>query len=82
MSLTEDEARTKWCPMVRHSGDGANMPERDAECVGAACMMWRWHEPWTSSVEEGQGGDLVLRLSRKPDEPKRGYCGLAGKPEP
>ncbi len=50
-------------------------------CIGSACMMWRWHEPWTSSAEEGVGGDLVLRLSRKPGEPKRGFCGLSARPE-
>jgi hypothetical protein len=104
-ALTEDEAKTKWCPEARvkwakRNGDGNNWSTRDGDpafnvvrieragdeyhvgsCVGSSCMMWRWHEPWTSSTEEGVGGDLVLRLSRKPGEPKRGFCGLAGRPE-
>jgi hypothetical protein len=99
--LTEDEAKTKWCPMVRlvvaerDGSDGAGVnfnrtairntseygTPHAAMCIGAGCMMWRWHEPWTSATEEGVGGDLVLRLSRKPGEPKRGFCGLAGRPE-
>jgi hypothetical protein len=101
MTLTEAEAKTKWCPQARiiagevslggkvsfQGGQTAFNVAMDTDngnrsymgvCAGSACMMWRWHEPWTSSTEEGQGGDLVLRLSRKPGEPKRGFCGLAG----
>jgi hypothetical protein len=97
VSLTEAEAKTKWCPHVRYLSvfrdeDGkretAGCFNRGYDdtgldrslCIGDACMMWRWHEPWTSSTEEGVGGDLVLRLARKPGEPKRGFCGLAGRP--
>jgi hypothetical protein len=36
-------------------------------------------DPWTSQTEERVGGDIVLRLKRKPGEPKIGYWGLAGK---
>jgi hypothetical protein len=40
------------------------------DCTGKDCMSWRWYDP------------LVDPASGKP-EPKsrRGYCGLAGKPE-
>lgn len=68
--VTEDKAKTKWCPMVRSSrgplggtgsvnvipgGDGA--PMRD-KCIASGCMMWRHH---------GMG------------HMNTGYCGLAGK---
>lgn len=99
-AITEAEAKTKWCPMVRlavserDGSDGSSVSfnrtairntsdygtPHAAICAASACMMWRWHEPWTSSTEEGVGGDLVLRLSRKPGEPKRGFCGIAGRP--
>lgn len=55
--LTEEEARTKWCPManvyVRYQTTGAtgnrNLStdrdtqgwDRHAKCIGSACMMWR-----------------------------------------
>lgn len=90
--MTEDQAKTKWCPFARvNNGQGYNA-NRDWEaradspfnkrsrCIASACMAWRWNEPWTSQTEEGHGGDLVLRLKRKPGEPKLGYCGLAGPP--
>jgi hypothetical protein len=69
--MTEDEAKTKWCPFTRvmningqgggnrwdKSGAPAHSPNNSL-CIGSACMAWRWGE----------------RL-----ESER-YCGLAGKP--
>jgi hypothetical protein len=93
--MTEEEAKTKWCPFVRpqltpdETGtvvfDGRGLNESRAPldtfhtCIGSACAAWRWFDPWTSQTEERVGGDIVLRLKRKPGEPKIGYCGLAGK---
>ena len=31
--MTEDEAKTKWCPKVEHRGLG--------KCIASACMAWR-----------------------------------------
>ena|SRR3990167_11273489 len=56
--LTEDEAKTKWCPWVRfvtpsaednapRNRLSAEYPERIEDwnrCIGSACMMWRWTE--------------------------------------
>ena len=65
--VTEDEARQKWCPMVRvqvHSVKGSinrdfyDDPHLSTTCVASACMMWR------------EGPTMV--------KPVRGYCGLAG----
>lgn len=77
--MTEEEAKTKWCPFVRASGaDGewhTNRPSiADVEakgfdlCCGSACMAWRW-EIAPEEVEPEWG---------RPNP--TGYCGLAGKP--
>jgi len=66
--MTEDEAKTKWCPFARLAElDGANrgsvsghdMPL--AKCIGTACMAWRWRI-----------------IPSKQDPHEAGYCGLAG----
>lgn len=66
MMLTEDQARTKWCPHVRELMDDAASANRDykgglgniaARCIASECMAWR-----------------------RENKPGRGYCGLAGKP--
>jgi hypothetical protein len=72
--MTEDEAKTKWCPMVRLAplGPGESYKKStnrmgkgdpDSCCIASDCMAWRCidREGW-----------------RRPD---RGYCGLAGKAE-
>lgn len=45
-NYTEEEAKTKWCPMVRCEGDNRHWgsPTQAAPisaCVGSGCMMWR-----------------------------------------
>ena len=56
--LTEEEARTKWCPFMRYVfndlGGGANAWEgkdnvtvrspNTCRCIASACMAWRWYE--------------------------------------
>ena len=77
--MTEDEAKTKWCPMVRfiavssHLNGGAqfihsNRNDIDTTkryCIGSDCMMWR--------LSERHYLDNV-----PPKSPIQGYCGLAG----
>lgn len=67
--LTEEQAKTKWCPHVRvlvvnENEDAAaavNIDNNDSllTCCASDCMMWRWVGKNVSA---------------------RGYCGLAGKP--
>lgn len=40
--MTEDEAKTKWCPHV-------GLPRytrQQEECIGSACMAWQWVNEW------------------------------------
>ena len=78
--MTESEAKTKWCPMVRmRISDDSNISgnaifgshEHYGFCIGSECMMWRWHDQWL----ESSGG-----MRREPTDQKyrSGYCGLAG----
>lgn len=73
--MTEEEAKQKWCPhtQVAHG----NMAEFGrANCIGSACMMWRWdaitpEEKRQLRVYGDDTGPLLVIP---------GYCGLGGKP--
>ena len=71
--MTEDEAKSKWCPMVRiheqpAEGKGPNMYAYNRPgimgqmtCIASECMAWRWQKEYGDGKTEG-------------------YCGLAGTP--
>ena len=65
--MTENEAKTKWCPMARklaHSGDdGFVACNRDADgglaaCIASECMWWMWDckDLGPASQDEGHCG--------------------------
>lgn len=76
--MTEDEAKTKWCPFVRFSiaDDGDTAANRDSKVL---------------SDKDSKHGDLQVRhnarciasacMAWRSDLPNAvaGYCGLAGK---
>lgn len=88
--MTEDEAKTKWCPKA-----GENRFNRqDEQCLASACAVWRWSEAKRSAAfleavqarMQGQSkpnfntavqevyADTGGRFARV-----EGYCGLAGE---
>ena len=74
--MTEAEAKTKWCPMVRFvigpqsstwqesALDNRSGMTGESRCLASGCMAWRTH-PGASDYQRAE---------------PTGYCGLAGKP--
>ena len=64
--MSEEEARTKWCPMARvYSPDGAYNKEggclaHGSTCIASDCMMWRQWGPSSEGM--------------------KGFCGLGDRP--
>ena len=85
MYLTEDEAKERWCPMVRffnpnHSNALENrwMGGSFDKCIASQCMMWRQYELSDEAklgIQSAEEARIAYGLT------ERGYCGLAGKPE-
>ena len=75
--MTEEEAKTKWCPHVRASIDGspnasANKDNSDWDyskfkCIASDCMMWRYVDY-----------DYIIPGNVPPSSKGalEGYCGL------
>lgn len=51
--MTEDEAKTKWCPHARVDSTSSNRPNAGDNCdtsagwpgcIASACSQWRWSE--------------------------------------
>ena len=82
--MTEQEARTKWCPMVRYSSDemepsanrwnfGKLGSDERVNCLASDCMLWRW----VMTEDQALYNNTEYKTTCfKP----RGYCGLGGKP--
>ena len=79
--MTEEQAKTKWCPMRRLTEIGAvriNNTEPGTftlNCIGSDCAMWRWHGYGTDKITVTMHGDG----SQTTNPPPQGHCGLAGK---
>lgn len=84
--MNEDEAKKKWCPMVRaavsmetgfgspsgfNAGLTAHGLSKAGSCIGSACMMWRYSRNSSMNI-----GALEIPSSDGTD----GFCGIAGKP--
>ena len=80
--MTEDEARQKWCPMVRLAYDtvsanrfvndprsGMTTPDADCCCIASDCMMFKWDDNYD------HGGDSTADRYNTANN-RGGYCGL------
>jgi len=88
--MTEDEGRTKWCPMVRYAsirGRGINrwVAEDDKQlnpepsrCIASDCMMWQWSvSPDDVRAQEIAHNKMAARQQMPTFRGKpHGQCGL------
>lgn len=77
--MTEEEAKTKWCPFSRVSPWPANgsynrITNKEGaaytNCIASSCMVWRTHNYILDTAGYSQ-----------PNTKGLGYCGLAGTPD-
>lgn len=82
--MTEDEAKKRWCPMVRvivtpqcvewqqraltNRISFVESGSSESNCIASDCMAWRWED------------DLIAEEYRPKKKSNKGYCSLAGKP--
>jgi len=94
--MTENEAKTKWCPFARALTLGiSEIPTsngtRDFRCIGSACMAWQWmpqHQENEYSKENeppaGNGWKFQKGSAgwwhRTITNKTFGFCGLTCKP--
>ena len=78
--LTEEEAKTKWCPFARYSskeegwkrginrwvGDDSQFNPVPAQCIASECMAWRWNNAALSLVEGEEPEGSGWEKSGKP----------------
>ena len=78
---TEDEAKTRWCPMTARNGSAAAGAQASGtiHCIASNCMAWRKHD----QVGIGPDGEKRERdMDGRTRWVDRGYCGLAGRVTP
>ena len=68
MQITEEQAKTKVCPMARNAPANAGPSGTGGGqfCVGSDCMAWR-----EFIITHAHGGAAAE---------KHGFCGMAGRP--
>jgi hypothetical protein len=97
MPLTEEEAKTKWCPYARgitdgggnrmaygSSGDGPAEDDYTAEMAAMYPCIGSACMAWRRATRVDKDGTIWLATSSYTSESTEahlGYCGLAGKPD-
>jgi len=84
MSMTEETAKTKWCPFasplaihpyayIGKDGSKCISKVEGRKCIASECMLWRWDERQTA-----RPGPIPVTGRAKP---VIGYCGMAPRPQ-
>jgi len=68
MLYTEDEAKSKGCPILMAIND-------ENVCAGSYCMMWRWFDAECENPELIEIAPKCWYVGAE----RRGYCGAGGK---
>lgn len=95
--MTEDEAKTRWCPFVRmtasqgewHVNRDPSLPSSPQDtqayhCIGSACMAWRTRHQWFDNAQQDPSWVSYAPYAFEPgpdQERDDGFCGLAGAPQ-
>ena len=90
MNITEEEAKTKWCPLARIAAigsagsvsanrvsDGKNIDTSRSLCIASECMAWCWDNRKVGHDPEYAGIAAAIKFTK--DNPLRGHCGAFGK---
>lgn len=83
--MTEDEAKTKWCPAAGARAWDRPVRNEDTRCLASGCMAWRWSvapvaaEPARQEVKYGVGSerDRIVHIPAVAQVVGDGFCGLA-----
>ena len=86
--MTEDEAKTKWCPFAREASSPGGWNRAvfsdgpHSKCIGSQCMAWRWTDQQTlADAVDWVRIEPHRRIEDfKARNPTNGVCGLAGRP--
>ena len=87
MMLTEEQAKTKWCPHVRHSADVAEFADANNRLGGCNEFGIRDDEVWNKCCGSmcmawRWGGYRKVPSATLPDQDEaHGYCGAFGRPD-
>jgi len=85
--LTEEEAKTKWCPFSRYGEFYEDEPHAlnpiPCRCIANDCMAWRqeiraFNVALNRFLVPGETYSSLDRIDHRPSG--RGFCGLAGSP--
>lgn len=85
--MTEEEAKTRWCPFANTRIINAASALASDRCIGAQCMAWRWDKQPVKAGDElyertyrDMVSDTYTITIAESDVPGDGHCGLAGNP--
>lgn len=87
--ILEQDAKNLWCPFGSKYTSGGGGCNRDVhnepatKCLGKGCAAWRWGALWEYDGPGAVKGSEVAAPAgheNRTYKPRKGYCGLAGRP--